>query len=77
VEAEGSEEAVTARRILRRVGDSRWGPILMLLVALGFAARGVNEWRNGQVSIYGPVGVALILIGVFCAFQWLRGLPKA
>jgi hypothetical protein len=49
----------------------------MLLVALGFAARGVNEWRNGQVSIYGPVGVALILIGVFCAFQWLRGLPKA
>jgi hypothetical protein len=66
-----------ARRILRRVGNTRWGPILMVLVGLGMAARGVYEWRNGLVSIYGQVGMAAVLILVFSFFKWLRGLSKA
>ncbi len=66
-----------ARRILRRVGNTRWAPILLVLVGLGMAARGVYEWRNGLVSIYGPVGIAAVLILVFSFFKWLRSLSKA
>jgi hypothetical protein len=65
-----------ARRILRRAGETRWGPILMLLVALGMAARGVYEWRHGLMSIYGPVGVAVVLVCLFSVFKWWRGLLR-
>ncbi len=37
------------------------GWILVLALALGFIARGVQQWQRGRVSVAGPVGVALLL----------------
>ena len=60
-----------ARR-MRRIGNTRFGPVLALAIWLGLTAIGVIEWRNGQVSLFGPMGVVMVLV---CLFKW-RGLSK-
>jgi hypothetical protein len=43
----------------------------MLVIGLGLTARGLLQWRRGEASIYGPVGIVIVVTVAAIGFRAL------